>query len=255
MIFYFTGTGNSLYVAREISQYNNDRVISISEEMKKNADSFEYYLDDDEIIGFIYPVYAWAPPKIVLDFIRRVRFHNYKNNYIFSIATCGDEIGNTMSVLEKTLNNRGLKLNSGFSIRMPNTYIIMFDVDSKEMEKEKLLKAEERIGEINRIIEKRESNVFQLEKGAFPTFLTSVINPLFNAFGMNTKKFYATDDCIGCGLCEKVCSSGNIKFDKKPSWGNQCTKCLACIHRCPAKAIQYGKGTIKKGRYKNPNIT
>lgn len=255
MIFYFTGTGNSLYVAKKISQYNNDRIVSISEEMKKNTGNLEYYLEEDETIGFIYPVYAWAPPKIVLDFIRRARLHNYKNNYIFSIATCGDEIGNTMSALEKILNNRGLKLNSGFSIRMPNTYIIMFDVDSKEMEKEKLLKAEERIGEINRIIEKKEGNVFQLEKGAFPIFLTSVINPLFNAFGMSTKKFYATDDCIGCGLCEKVCSSGNIKFDKKPSWGNQCTKCLACIHRCPAKAIQYGKGTIKKGRYKNPNIT
>lgn len=249
MIFYFTGTGNSLYVAKKISEHNNDKIISIAEEMQK--DKIEYYLDDAEAIGFVYPVYGWAPPKIVLDFIKRLQLNNYKDNYIFSIATCGDNIGNTMEVLKKSLNNRKMLLNSGFSIRMPNTYIISFDVDSKELEKEKLINADKRIEEINKIISNRTKDVFQVEKGPMPAFL-SAINPLFNTFGMGTKKFYATDACTSCGLCEKICPTGNITVDKKPKWGASCTKCLACIHRCPAKAIQYGKATLKKGRYINP---
>lgn len=250
MIFYFTGTGNSLYVAKKTSEYNYDRMISIAEEMKK--EKLEYNLEKDEAIGFVYPVYGWAPPKIVLDFIKRLNIHNYKDNYIFSIATCGDNIGNTMEVLKKALINKGMLLNSGFSISMPNTYIVLFDVDSKELEKEKLLKADKRIEEINKIISKRTKEVFQLEKGPMPAFLSSVVNPLFNTFGMGAKKFYATDACISCGLCEKICPTGNITVDKKPIWGENCIKCLACIHRCPVKAIQYGKSTLKKGRYINP---
>lgn len=251
MIFYFTGTGNSLYAAKKIAEYNNDRVISIAEEMKKNT-KLEYYLEEDEAIGFVYPVYGWAPPKIVLDFIKRLQLNNYKDNYIFSIATCGDNIGNTMEVLKKALNNKGMALNSGFSISMPNTYIVSFDVDSKEIEKEKLINADKRIDDIKKIISKKTKEVFQVEKGPIPSFLSSVLNPLFNTFGMGTKKFYATDDCISCGLCEKICPTNNITVDKKPAWGASCTKCLTCIHRCPAKAIQYGKATLKKGRYVNP---
>ena len=255
MIFYFTGTGNSIYVAQNISEYNNDRVVSISEEMKQNADNLEYYLSEDEMIGFVYPVYAWAPPMLVLNFISRLRFHNYNNNYIFSIATCGDNIGNTMDVLQSILRKKGLELNSGFSITMPNNYIILGNVDSKELQEEKLLKAEGKLQEIKEILKDRKKGVFQVEKGFLPIILTNVINPLFNTFGINPKKFYATDDCTGCGLCEKVCSIGNISVHIKPTWGQKCTQCLACIHRCPTKAIQYGKGTIKKGRYKNPNMT
>jgi NAD-dependent dihydropyrimidine dehydrogenase PreA subunit len=71
----------------------------------------------------------------------------------------------------------------------------------------------------------------------------------------HTEKFYANDKCTGCGICEKVCSLKNIKVAGKPQWGKTCTQCHACIHYCPAKAVQYGKGTEKKGRYKNPKIS
>lgn len=254
MIFYFTGTGNSSYVAKNIAEHNNERVLSITEQMKLEKDKFEYILDDGEIIGFVYPVYAWAPPKLVLDFVSKVSFKNYKNNYIFSIATCGANIGNTMKVLSKALENRELCLNSGFSLIMPNNYIIMGDVDSKEIEKSKLEKAEERLKSINRIIQERKNNVFELEKGFLPGILTAMINPMFNKHAMDTRKFYATDDCIGCGLCEKACSMSNILVNKKPTWGTKCNQCLSCIHRCPTRAIQYGNSTIKKGRYINPNV-
>ncbi|WZL71706.1 EFR1 family ferrodoxin [Clostridiaceae bacterium 35-E11] len=254
MIFYFTGTGNSMYAAQKISQFNNDKIISIAEEMKK-IETLEYDLEKNEIIGFVYPVYAWGPPKLVLDFINRMRLHNYKDHYVFSIATCGENIGNTMDVLQKALKHKEIILNSGFSITMPNNYIIVGDVDSQELEKEKLLKAEERLQVINQILKQRKKDVFEVQKGFIPGFLTKVINPLFNTFGAHSKKFYATDECTSCGLCEKVCCTGNITVDRKPVWGSNCTQCLACIHRCPVQAIQYGKRTINKGRYKHPDLS
>jgi ferredoxin len=254
MIFYFSGTGNSLQAAKTIAEHNGEKLISIAAEMNKGDNSFEYALKDDEVIGFVYPVYAWAPPEMVMNFIKKLKFIGYKGNYTFSVATCGDNIGNTMKLLQKELNKKNLKLDSGFSLQMPNNYIIMFDVDSKEVENKKLSAAEETLKAINKIIEERKKGVFQVIKGPVPFVLTSVINPGFNKGARDAKKFYATDNCTGCGICEKVCNAQIIKVDKKPKWEGACTQCLACVHLCPVKAVQFGKGTEKKGRYKNPNI-
>lgn len=254
MIFYFSGTGNSLQVAKNIAEYNNDKIISIASLMNNGDVKCEYTLTDNETIGFVYPIYAWAPPKIVFDFITKLKFNNYKNNYTFSVATCGANIGNAMKVLSNVLKDNKLKLDSGFSVIMPNNYIIMGNVDSKEVENKKLLEAEKTLKNINKIIEERRKDIFEIEKGHLPGILTAIVNPLFNKNAINTKKFYANDKCTSCGLCESLCTCKSIKVKGKPQWGEKCTQCLACIHFCPVKAIQYGKGTENKGRYKNPNI-
>lgn len=253
MIFYFSGTGNSLYAAKVIAEHNNEALVSIAEEINKNKNN--YTLRENEAIGFVFPVYAWGPPKMVIDFIERLSFNNYKNNYIFSIATCGDNIGETMKVISSALKKKDLILCSSFSLVMPNNYIIMGDVDSKEVENEKLNAAEDMLKKINSIIAERKKWVFELVKGPIPALLTSVIHPLFMKYAGNTRKFYADHKCTGCGICERVCSLKNIKVIDKPQWGKNCTQCLACLHYCPSKAIQYGKSTEKKGRYRNPNVS
>jgi ferredoxin len=254
MIFYFSGTGNSLYVAKNIGEHNNESLISIAAAANSNKDSHEYTLKDNEIIGFVYPIYAWAPPAMVINFIEKLKLNNYKNNYIFTVATCGENIGNTMKVLADSLKKKNLYLKSGFSIRMPNNYIVLGNVDTKDIEQKKLSEAEESLKNINRIIKERKEDIYKVDKGFMPGVLTAVINPMFTKRGINTKKFYANDRCTGCGLCESVCNSQTIKVKGKPVWGKECSQCLACVHLCPAKAIQYGKGTENKERYKNPNI-
>lgn len=254
MIFYFSGTGNSLQAARSIAAHNGEETVSIAAAVNSKADYYEYTLKESETIGFVYPIYAWGPPKMVLKFIERLKLNNYNNNYTFSVATCGENIGNTMKVMDKALVKRNMKLDSGFSVVMPNNYIIIGDVDSKEVEAKKLAAAEEALKNISKVIKERKKGVFEVEKGFMPWLLTSVINPLFNRNAVDTKKFYAKDNCTSCGICEKVCNCNNIKVQEKPQWGNECTQCLACIHYCPVKAVQYGKGTEKKGRYTNPNV-
>lgn len=254
MVFYFSGTGNSLQAARSIATQNGWELVSIAAAINSRADQYEYTLKNDEAVGFVYPIYAWGPPKMVLKFIERLKLNNYNNNYTFSIATCGENIGNTMKIVDNTLKERNMKLDSGFSITMPNNYIIMGDIDSKEVQAKKLAAAEGALKHINQMIQERKKDVFEVEKGLMPWVLTSVINPLFNKNAVDTKKFYANDNCTSCGICEKVCNCKNIKVQGKPGWGNKCTQCLACVHYCPVRAIQYGKGTEKKGRYTNPNV-
>ncbi len=252
MIFYFSGTGNSLAVAKTISTACNDTLRSIPEEMKRNESSCEYLLGEGEPIGFVYPVYAWAPPAMVLEFIEKLSIPNYEDNFIFSVATCGDFIGNTMEALIKVLKKKGLTLHSSFSVVMPSNYIILSDVDSEEIEEKKLREADIRMKYIAEIIRDRKRGVFDVKKGPVPVFLTNVINPLFNKYARTADKFYATDVCTSCGRCEEICPVGSIAVNGKPAWGKDCTQCLACINSCPVKAIQYGKKTINKGRYLHP---
>lgn len=255
MIFYFSGTGNSLQIAKEIASFNQTSIFSITSAIRSFVSNYEYELEDDEVIGFVYPVYAWAPPKQVMDFIDKLKFKNYNNNYIFTVATCGENIGNTIEVIKKALSKKNLTLSSGFSVIMPNNYIILGNVDSKEVETTKLNEAEKTLCTINNTIAHRTCGLFEINKGPLPIVMTSIINPIFNKNAANTKRFFANDNCNRCGLCEKVCNSSTITLKEKPIWGDDCTQCLACIHLCPTKAIQYGKGTEKKGRYLHPKIT
>ena len=255
MIFYFSGTGNSLYAARLIAEHNNDRIISISEEMLQEKDRYEYKLEEEESIGFVFPIYAWGPPRMVIDFISRLSVPDADDHYVYSLATCGENIGNTMKVLGKALHSRGMKLHSAFSVVMPNNYNLLGDVDSREVAERKLDLAEEQIRDISKVIEAKQTGVFRIRKGPVPFILTGVINPLFNQHALDASRFYATDACTACGLCQDICPTRNIHVEGKPAWGSNCTQCLACINHCPVRAIEYGKYTLKKGRYVNPRVS
>lgn len=250
MIFYFSGTGNSLHVAEEVAKSQGELPISIARELDQGT--LSYHLKKNELLGFVYPIYAWGPPKIVLDFIRKIKIQ-CEDPYVFSICTCGGNEGNATHVLQKALHSKRLMLDSAFSLVMPGNYIIGDDVRSNDKIAEILKRAEERLKAIITVIETRQSSVFQLIPGSKSFMHTAVINPLFNWFGRSTKNFYATDACTRCGLCEKICPVHCIAVKEKPIWSKDCTQCLACINRCPAKAIQYGAHTADRGRYVYPN--
>lgn len=255
MIFYFSGTGNSLYIAKCIADQTGERLVSISAAENSAAKLYEYTLQDNELIGFVHPIYAWGPPGIVLDFISKLKLNHYRENYVFSVATCGGNIGNTMKVMKEHLGKKGMHLNSGFSVKMPNNYILMGNVDSEEITEKKLAAAEDTLIQIKETITRRATGEFRVDKGFAPWLLTGVINPMFNKNAMDTTKFYVEDSCTGCGTCETVCNCNNVTVIGKPQWGPRCTQCLACVHYCPEHAVQYGKSTAKKGRYTNPYIS
>lgn len=252
MIFYFSGTGNSLHLAASISRYFNDELRFIPEELEKKG-SLEYLFEDGDILGFVYPVHAWGVPEIVLELIGRMEVLG-SHPYVFSVSSCGQEEGWTTDNLKKHLERKGIHLSSGFTVKMPNSYILGYDVEPQGIIVEKLAAAEDKILQICRTIELREEGVFDLVKGSFPIVRSGLVHPIFNRFAMTNKSFFADEKCDGCRLCQDICPMHSIRVTDKPTWSGDCILCLGCLNRCPRQAIQYGKKTSSRGRYVHPDL-
>lgn len=253
MIFYFSGTGNSLYVAKTIAAAQNEQIFSIAKELDKKQSVYKYVLKENEHLGFVFPSYAFEPAKLVIDFIRKLEVDT-KHNLVFSVATCGQEEGNSTKTITNELSKKGISLDCGFTVVMPNNYMIGFDIESDESQKEKFKNADILIEEINSILKNKQKGVFKLIPSNFPHFASRMISFLLNSYGKEINGFNATDKCTKCKICEKVCPVHTITVDEKPHWSKGCINCFACINHCPVKAIEARKLTINKGRYLHPNI-
>ena len=248
MIFYFSGVGNSAWVASQLAEKLGDKFVSILD-----CPHPTIHIAEDEPIGFVFPIYSWAPPKIMLDFIDNLQF-NTTPSYIYFVCTCGADTGKTPELFATHIQNRGWKCQAGYSISMPNTYVAFpgFGIDKESVAQQKISQAQERINIITLQIQSRiQMQHFDCNEGALAHFKTYTINPLFNQHMLSAKPFYTTDACIGCKKCENTCPVHNIHIENgKPSWGENCTQCTACFHACPQNAIQYGRFTKGKKQYR-----
>ena len=111
MIFYFSGTGNSKWIANQLSKEQKEELVFIPDALKNEA--LEFSLQAGEKIGFVFPIYSWAPPEIVLNFIRQLSLKGYKRQYLFFVCSCGDDTCRDISVTciapTKTFNLAGLQ--------------------------------------------------------------------------------------------------------------------------------------------------
>lgn len=241
MIYYFSGTGNSLHVARQLADTTNDKLSPMTIPGSTN----------DTMIGLVFPVYAWGIPKVVEEFVRKSNRVG-SETYLYTVMTCGDDMGYADKVLEATLRSIwGRTFDAIFSVQMPNTYVCLpgFDVDSNELCKAKLAKEQNTVKEIAACISERKV-VCRITRGSFPWTKTYVIRPLFNRYLLTDKYFHVdASRCISCGRCRKSCPVGNILLDEVPVWQSHCVGCLACYHACPYHAINFGNKTQKKGQY------
>lgn len=247
MIYCFSGTGNSRYVAGHIAQLTGEELADIGSSAPDIGPS-------TTILGLIFPVYGWHMPRIVEHFIRQIEHRDSlpKDIYTFAVLTCGDDIGHTHHLLRRALARRGLRLNAVFSVIMPNTYVSLpgFDIDPPVLQQEKMRQCVERISEISSIV-RHKREVTDVHPGAFAWLKTYVLGCLFRSFLMSDRRFRTTKGCVGCRKCEAVCPARNIKADKQghPVWQGHCTMCLACYHNCPTHSIEYGAFTKGKGQY------
>ncbi len=240
MIFYFSGTGNSKHAAEVIAHCLNDKTVNIVDAIKNGI----YPSSSDEITGFVFPVYFWGLPEIIKHFAQIPEVKSNLGKYVFSVITCGANTGNADKMLAKKL---GRKLDYNFSLKMPDNYVVMYDPCKKEKAQKYLAHSDKEIAQIcNDIIKREIGRKGSTQGGAKSAFVSLFYDPF-----RNTKKFYATDACISCGLCEKCCPDEVIKIENgKPVWTKpKCQHCTACINRCPVKAIQYGKATESRNRY------
>lgn len=250
-LYYFTGTGNSLKVARDLSEKLKDcELIPIAKVWQE-----ENLVSTSDKVGFVFPLYYYGLPKIIYDFVHKINLD--KTNYVFAVITMGGEWeGVSLKQLEKILRTKSKTLSAGFLVTMPNNFIIDQDIYPEDQEKEILDKAMIEIEKISVSIKKNVKNLdidIDQKKGRS----IERTNIIFHKKVYESDEFFFVDEnCNNCGTCEKVCPVNNIILvEGKPQWQHKCQQCLACINFCPEKSIQYGERTLGRGRYHHPEVT
>ncbi len=245
MILYFTGTGNSRYLAELLAQRLDDKTVNVGE-MLKSGRTPEFTSEKPYV--FVTPVYAWRIPKVLKEWIEKCRF--YGNSKAYFVLDCGSEIGVAHHYVEKLIAKIGLEYKGTAEIVMPENYLVMFDPTPVEKDGPIVAAATAKTEAIATKIAAEET--LGKMKGTFVGHVYSdFVNPFFYGFYIGAKKFYATDACISCGKCAEQCMLNNITLkDGRPVWGKDCTHCMACICYCPTMAIEYGKNTKGRRRYR-----
>lgn len=245
MVFWFSGTGNSYWAASEMARCLSDRLVSIAEAVDKGE--YEYTLSHGEAIGIVCPVYYWGIPAMVKEFCSKLSFPGGKH-YLWVCLTCGGSACSAVNFIREYL-----EVDYWQELRMPDNYVLLNDVRHRDEIRANLFNAGTEIGRLYNAVRRREKMDIDKKAFLFSAFISKKAYPSYDKNRV-TSKFYATDACTGCGVCEKNCPDHAIEIrDGRPVWVKEkCEFCLGCLHRCPAKALQYTKRTEKKGRYLHP---
>jgi len=252
IVYYFTGTGNSLAAARKIAASLGDCDLIPIASLAGTRDTIT---PAAERVGIVCPVYFAGLPLMVASFAERLRPDAAA--YVFAVVTYGGSgAAPALGQLDGILREHAARgLDSGFSVRMPGNYILMYE-SPKGTRRAAMLAAAD--GEIARIT----GVVRECQRQKLPR---SLVEQLVHALGYGwfrkhahdkDRTFTVMDTCTACGTCVAVCPAGNITLvDEKPVFSHHCEVCCACIHACPVQAIQAGSKTGGRERYRNPNVT
>ena len=247
-LYCFTGTGNSLWVARNIARSLGGADIISLADWESNGEPAA-----SRTVGLIFPVYIWGLPSRIIRFVETSR--ELEQSYVFAIAVNGGQVANTLVQLAKLLRKRGSKLSCGFEITMPSNYIPWGGPGPEEKWRTLFEPAQNKITRIAASVRNKETK--PVEKGPLwqRVFFTLLYKLSFSKIPGMDKSFWVDDKCNHCGTCGKICPSLNITFQAgKPIWNRRCEQCFACLQWCPKEAIQYGKRTPKYKRYHHPEI-
>ncbi len=246
VIFYMSATGNTYDAAKQIaSAMPNTRIESIASYLKAP------YNVQDEVVGIAGPTYCFDLAPYVQDFIKVVKI---KPQYLFGIVTMGDNQGNSLKTMQDLLAERGMTLNYGAAIAMPDNYFIN---GSQTKFAEKLRNADKKLERVVMHIIDRRNDTSECEAHGFWKHVGTPVGwwVMKNVMGNGTFRVDATK-CIGCRSCARLCPVQNITMDNGlPKFSDKCAMCLACVRWCPKHAIKMGgvKDSSKKN-YTNPNV-
>ena len=252
VMYYFSGTGNSLAAAKQIAAVLGEtELVAIA----SIADMPGTVAPEADRVGIVFPVYFAGLPAMVASFAERLRFG--EGVFVFAVATFGGAgAAPALRQLDGILRQHASRgIDAGFRVKMPGNYILMYESPKGEKQKAMLAAAGTEIARIAETV--RECRKQDLPRSIFEQIIHSLMYGWFigRVHGKDTA-FSVTAACTGCGTCAAICPAKNIAIvDKKPVWKHRCELCCGCIHTCPVLAIQAGRKTENWQRYRNPAIT
>jgi ferredoxin len=255
-ISYFSSSGNSLTIAKRISEkLGNVEIFSIPKIINNTID-----FSAARII-IIFPIYIWGLPNIISNFLKKLDIKN--ETKLFAIAAYAGFAGDPFRKARKILAEKNMKLNSGYLIWMPENFTPKYGVWPKWLENFVLSRSESKINKVAKRIQEKKKGKYEKSYLGLNWFLTMMHNKLmhklFTERSLIPKDYFSVNEnCNSCKICEKICPVRNIFVkDKKPIWGNNCELCMGCFQWCPQKAIQftYFKKNIILERYHHPEVT
>ena len=249
IILYFTGTGNCLYIARQLAGKHAE-LLSIPQLMKQGRYEFEA----DEI-GIVYPIYGHMPPYMVRQFIRKAKL---QAEYKFAVLTYGARKCDAVEIWDDISRKAGNVFDYINTIVMVDNWLPNFDMNEQILIDKHI---PENLQEITADLAERKrwhEPVTEEERQMHRGFMQwTKLDPEVGFLMKSEKCFSVTDACIGCGACVSVCPRGNYELTSAGvKMSGDCEYCFACIQNCPQKAIQFRKsenGSFPNGTEVNPN--
>lgn len=253
-IFYFTGSGNSLAIARAIADgLGNAEIVPIA----KYPDG--YAGTDEERIGLITPVYAWGPPRMVADFVRRLKPR--KGQYVFAVATCAGLPGRTLTRLRKALRANGSDLDAGFAVRgdfLPRFHgmdeVAIVKVVGWLGRNHMAARATDRMPEIVEAVAAKRPHAPETGNPSVNLVTSPIYAGAIRGFRKADSGFSVSDACTSCGICARLCPRENVRLEGgRPVWHGDCEMCHGCMFWCPENAILL-QGTPRTDPAHHPDV-
>lgn len=245
IIFYFTGTGNSYFVAKSIAEkMGNTQVAPLLK-------ASEFEIEKYRTIGFVFPVYYIHAPEIVLRKVMAIPFTANQN--VFVIATSGGSWGYALEDVRSVIAD-DINLQE-YYVKMPGNYILEYGALTKFLQKQIFKKAEKQIDYIARAIQNSTYRIY-VKPNIIAKLAKNIADKKIKSFPELGEAFFATSNCTLCMQCVQLCPVDNItRKGERLVWQDKCIQCMSCIQWCPQNAISHPLMKNGRKRYTHPNVS